>query len=510
LGLFTLLIAFGSTENLMAQTKRKIDILHADQLKFDERIGAKSQRLIGNVKLFHEGTTMYCDSAYLFPDRTMEAFGNVRAEQPGKVNLKAEFIDYDGNSQTAFLKNQGRVENEDFIIESDFLTYNLATEIATYKNGGIITNKENGNILISDRAKYITSQEQFFFADSVQLKTPEYTVYSDSLTYNAQTELGYFPNKVLMLSEKERIEGNRAWYYLNSDKVRFAKGVRIFAENSEISADSLNYDRALQTGEGFRKIELLDTLNKVKITGGYLFTNRDQGKSLVTKNALLAQFVDNDSLFISADTLRSVEDLATKQKTFYAYYKAGIFKTDLQGRCDSLVYSEVDSLVKMYYNPILWSDENQIVGDFIKLKNGPNGAEKLYVTNNGFISSLAEPGLYNQIKGRNITGFFSDSKLYKLLVEGNGETIYFPKDDPKEPDLEPMIIGMNKAICSNIEIRLAEGQVSRIKFMERPTATLHTLDEIQSMPTKLKGFKWRGDLRPNNKYDLFPKVLVTN
>ncbi|MGY6561111.1 MAG: OstA-like protein [Luteibaculaceae bacterium] len=493
------------TSLAQGQAKRKIDILHADVLKFDEKQGIKAQRLIGNVKLFHEGTTMLCDSAYLYPDRTMEAFGNVKAFQPGKVTLTAKFIDYNGNNQTAYLKENGRVENDDFTLDSDFLTYNLAKEVATYKTGGVITNKENGNVLISDKGVYRAQLKKFFFSDSVKMITPQYTVYSDTLIYATETELAFFPNYSLTVSEKERIEGNTTWYYINEDKAAFRNGVNVYAENSHIYADSLFYDRGKQIGEGFYKVMLLDTLNKVKITGQYLKNNQQTGKNLVTGRALLAQLVDNDTLFISADTLRSVEHLETKQKTFYAYYRAGIFKTDLQGRCDSLVYSEADSLVKMYRNPILWSEESQITGKHIQLKNGKNGAEKLYVFENSFIVSLADPGYYNQIKGRNITGFFSESQLKKLLVEGNGETIYFPKDDPADTLLEPMIIGMNKAICSNIEIRLNEGQVSRIKFLDKPLATLHTLEEMNTVPNKLKGFKWLGNERPKSKYDLFPK-----
>ena len=115
-----------------------------------------------------------------------------------------------------------------------------------------------------------------------------------------------------------------------------------------------------------------------------------------------------------------------------------------------------------------------------------------------FIIALKDTSKYDQIKGKNMTCHFKNNEMYRVDVNGNGQTIYYPKD-------EKGIIGVNKAECSDLIIYINDGKVSSIKFLKKPDATLYPLKTAPAEELVLKGFKWFDDIRPKNKEDIFRK-----
>ena len=175
------------------------------------------------------------------------------------------------------------------------------------------------------------------------------------------------------------------------------------------------------------------------------------------------------------------------------------FKTDLQGRCDSLVYSEADSTIRLFSNPVLWSEQNQITGDSISIRSWSGHIDKLKVRNNSFIISEADSGKYNQIAGRNMTGSFSENELSAVEVEGNGQLIYFPTD---EKSGKPRAIGYNKGECSNLHIEVSENKITRIRMETETNSVFNPLKLSKPEDFLLKNFVWRISERPKSKEDL--------
>ena len=93
-------------------------------------------------------------------------------------------------------------------------------------------------------------------------------------------------------------------------------------------------------------------------------------------------------------------------------------------------------------------------------------------------------------------GFFKNNDLYRVNVEGNGQTIYFVKEKEK-------IKSVNRADCSDLHIYLKKNQMDKITFVTRPDATLFPLDKVDLKELKLKDFTWRAHLRPAKREDIF-------
>jgi hypothetical protein len=180
-----------------------------------------------------------------------------------------------------------------------------------------------------------------------------------------------------------------------------------------------------------------------------------------------------------------------------AYYNCRIFSDGLQAKCDSLSYSFQDSVIRLYTAPVIWSEENQMTSDSIAIFTKNRQAETMELYNSAFITSQVDSIRFNQIKGRNLKGYFRDNKMYKIRIDGNGESIYFLSDKEGQ-------IGWNHAKSSSLEIYVDKGKINEIIEYQNPDGLLNP-PLIEKEKQKLPGFNWFDLLRPKNKSDIFKK-----
>ena len=126
-----------------AQEPKHIEILNANSLEYDESLGNKAKRLIGNVEFKHDDVLMFCDSAYYFDDNRIDAFSNVKILQGDTLSLIGEELNYDGNTKKAVIKRNITMQDPTMKLSTQILYYDLNTGIANYLNGGKIINKKN-------------------------------------------------------------------------------------------------------------------------------------------------------------------------------------------------------------------------------------------------------------------------------------------------------------------------------------------------------------------------------
>ena len=218
---------------------------------------------------------------------------------------------------------------------------------------------------------------------------------------------------------------------------------------------------------------------------------------MITGKAMATIIDSKDSLFLHADTLYNTFDKEQKTKDLFAYYHAKFYRHDLQGASDSMLYRFRDSTILLYKTPILWSDDNQLTSDSIHILTSKKEIRQLMLYNSAFIISKDSGVLFNQIKGKNMTGFFKDNQLYRIDVYANAETIYFVREEDKS------LIGINKALAGNMHIYLKDRKIEGITYLENPTATLYPEKDIAPRDLLLKDFKWHGAQRPLNTEQIF-------
>jgi len=451
--------------------------------------------LLGNAVLKQNNVTMYCDRAIFNEnDNSFESFGKIKIVQGTSVTT-GESLKYDGNTRTGKLRNNVRLIDGSLVLTTQFLDFNTADNTGYFYNGGQVV--DSNATLVSRTGHYQSLTKTYFFNDKVVLYNDKYTLRTDTLKYNALTKVAYVYGPATVTGDSTYMYFENGVYNTQKQIASLSIKAYIKRNGQTIKGDSLYYNKQEKMGRAFRNVEMTDSAQKIIIRGEYAEYYGEPQRGFVTKKALLISIGDKDSLFLHADTLQSAYDSTGKFKVLKAYHKVGIYKPDIQARCDSLVYTTRDSVLHFYHNPILWNYENQITAEYIEVLTKNRKPDLFKLKTQSFIVSKHDTSAqYDQISGRNMIGYLKDNQLTKIDVLGNGETIYYPVDKKE-------IIGVNKAECSNLKIYIDEKKVQRVVFLSKPIGALHPLKELDAKDLILKNFKWLDKIRPMKVDDIF-------
>ncbi len=493
ISLFSLL--FFPVIHSSAQNKQQINIEHADLFSYKEVNGVKLKMLVGNVWLSQKDLSLFCDSANFYNDENrVEAFGNVHIQQSDSVDVYGEILKYNGNTRKAVLKKNVVMTDHQMKLTTDTLYYDIATKTGKYLTGGTLLDGQTK--LFSKRGYYYSTSDDAFFKDSVVLIDPQYTLTCDTLQFNSKTHRAIFHGNTVIVSEESTILCSEGWYDTEQDIASFGKNTSVVNDSQTLNADSLYYNRNTAFGQAMKNVVWNDAAQNLKIESEYAEFYERNDFIIATDHALLTDYSSNDSFFLTADTLKSNFDSLAGYRNFFAYHQVKMFRSNLQGVCDSLFFSYKDSVFRMFDNPVLWNDENQLLADTIRILMKNKTVDGIQLISNAFICNRTDEGLFNQIKGRNIYGYFKDEELNKMYVEGNGESVYYGQNDAKA------YVGVNKSTCSNMWVRFANQKVDRITFLELPEATFTPMQKINPADFMLENFIWLQDERPESKNDL--------
>lgn len=516
---------------------KKVEIVHAKSLKFDSQLGNGAKRLIGDVEFKQENTHMYCDSAYFYENNSLEAFGHIHVNQNDSVHLYGELLRYDGNTKQAIITKNVVADKGDMHLTTEVLNYDMGKSVGFYTTPARITNKDN--VLTSDLGYFFSKTDDLTFKKNVVLTNqpagqtnPEFVINSDTMRYNTASQTTYFVGPTTIKSKENSIYCEDGWYDTKNDISRFSKHSFILTKEQKMFGDSLYYDRKSGIGRAIKNVNVIDTTNKIDIKGDFAIHYEETNTSIVTGHALLTEIQEKDTLFVHADTLKAIgeKDSTINKKVYvnkqkpdnkkinlkvknkessipavkpnvlsnhlFAYHKVKFYRKDMQGKCDSMVYNLNDSLMHLFGKPTLWSEENQLTADSIQLLIGQKSLKSMIMRGNCFIASQEDSVRYNQIRGKQMNGYFNDSSLYLVHVEGNGQTIYFVKD-------KDVIKAVNRADCSDLNIYLKSNKIDYITFITKPDATLYPLEQVNVKELRLKNFSWRASDRPKKMKDIF-------
>lgn len=494
---FLVLLLIGVASAQQRQGSSMVNIEHADYLEGSSRFGKNVQALFGNVRFRHHQTLMFCDSAFFYRDSNrVHAYGNIHIIQNDTIHLYGDTLYYYGFEDKAMVRSNVKLVNKDVVLTTHFLDYNRRSDVAYYFNRGQIVSGDNR--LVSDWGYYYPQTDEAHFRKEVVVTNPDYTMYSDTLLYYTVTEVVKIVGPTTIISDRNEIYSELGSYDTHNDVARLEKNSYVKGEEQLLKGDTIFYDRKSGFGEVFSSMFLLDSANHVIITGDYGYYNELEDKALATRNAVMMQISENDTLYLHADTLRAdpIED--TEYRIIRAYHNVKFFRHDFQGRCDSMVYDLKDSINTFYKNPIIWANLNQMSAGTIRLYTRNKTVYKAEMIDNAFVVAPEDTAAFNQIKGRNMTGYIRNNELYRIDVEGNGQTIYYPKDEDE-------VIGVNRAESSNLTLLLENRKVVGIVMRSAVSGNMNPPLILEAESTRLQGFRWLEEFRPKRMEDIFIK-----
>ncbi len=474
-------------------SRQKIEILQANELEGGTFQGVEIRKVRGDVIFRHQGALMYCDSAYQYAQRNaIEAFGRVRIVQGDTLTLTGDSLSYDGATRMAKVRGERVVmQDPSMTLTTQHLNFDMGQDLAYYFNGGTIV--DESSTLTSEQGYYRTDSKYLFFKEDVVLvgQDPPYRLESDTLEYSTITKEAFFRAPTRIVSQGRVLEASRGKYNTVTAVSNFAGRARVQNEDYILIGDSLIYDETRRRGRAWGDVEMIARRDSITIEGDRGVYDGVDGLAQVFGRGVMTNVMGGDTLRVAADTLVSIDRPQLPQKKLLAYPQVRIFRPDLQGRCDSLVFDRLDSLIYLFQDPVLWSEGNQIQGDTVRVQMLQNRIHRMITRQNSFIVSRDSLKNYNQVKGRHMVAYFDDQNyLSRIEVDGNGQSLYFALDG------DSVLVGMNRVDCSDMLVRLRENKMQEIVFINQPDARFIPPHELREPDRRLKGFRWRSQERP--------------
>ncbi|MDE0471957.1 MAG: Organic solvent tolerance protein OstA [Ekhidna sp.] len=475
-----------------AQKKDRIRY-KADELYEFRKNGQKIRRLIGNVIFTQETSTMYCDSSlYYVKENMMEAYGSVRIIDDS-VTITSRKLVYDGNSRDAQLREDVIYRKGEQKLITDFLDYNMDTEVGNYFNNGTLSDLTN--TLKSEIGYFYGQADYALFWTSVVLDAPDYTLKTDTLRYNTLTKVAISTGETTIITEDESVlHADGGVFRTEFDQSDFIDG-NIETTDYYMEADELFFDDLRKYYDAKGNVKLTAKNDDVIITGDKGYNDDKNGISKVYGNAVMRRVLEEDTLYLSADTLVSIESEYDSAKRILAYPNVKVWRYNLQGLSDSAAYHLQDSLLYFYFDPIFWNYENQIKGDTVVVEITEEEIKSMDLLQNSFLTSQDTLLNFNQVKGRTMRAIFKESEIQRIHVNGNCESIYYVLDENDPSDV--FTLGMNRILCSNMTLRFRDQEIYNISFYVKPEAKFIPPHELTPEIQRLKNFNWRDDERPS-------------
>lgn len=482
--------------------------------------------LAGNVKLKQGTSYFFCDSCVINDNtKTFEAWGKVHINDADTINVYSSHLRYFMNKRVAFLDGGVKLTDGKGTLTTPDLEYDLSTDIGIYTHGGKVINKKT--VLTSKEGYYYAGLKDVYFKNNVVLNDPAYAITTDSLLYNTQSQTARFiAETVIKDSSGRTIETKEGFYNIATGKAEFGGRPIIKDGKLTITANTIINDDSTGISQARGNVIIIDTVQKTTILAGEVFRDNKNDRILATRKPLMIIKQENDSIFVTADTLFSarltdlyskkdslVKDTVkgtkvinvknNKEKTdstnryFEAYRNVRIFSDSMQAVSDSMFYSFKDSTFRLFQKPVVWAKESQITGDTIYLFTKNKQADKLKVFENSFMVNQLDPEVFNQVKSTRMDGFFTNGSIDSIRAAGLVETIYYIQDE------DSAYTGINESSCDVLDIYFGKETLEKVVFRSNVSGTIWPMKQKDPKEMRLPNFQWLEARRPKTKFDLF-------
>ncbi len=512
----------------------------------------------GQAKLIQKETSMESNSIIFFEQRNYaEANENVYINQNDSIDIYSNQAKYFGNKRRVELIGEVALLQDVFTLQTNKLNYDLDKKIATYTTGGELN--DTTSTLTSKIGTYYVDKNEVLFTDSVVLVSPDRTIETQQLKYNLNDKWAYFEGPTTIYEQDQIIKTNKGKYNVDTGAAVLEGEPKIDNETQLATADQFLLDEesgfGVAKGNVYIKdkendielksselkqinddeFELLDQIDviswqdSIQLTSDFARINSKTEQYFATGNAtikllnqdgelladtlsysdqsgigtatgrpILSTANEGDSIFVVAKKMTALRKIYGVDTLYDGSLEEQIllYKSDLQAAADSAYYSQKDSILTLFKNPVLWTDSLQMTADTITLHFKNQELNKVEFRQNCFFIQWVEQQLFNQLKGREMDAYFKENNLDSLHVNGNAQTIFMVQDDDKS------FIAVDEMEAGKMDVLLEDNKLSEIFWFNQLKGTTYPFEQSNPETKLLQGFKWREQQRPKSKDDL--------
>lgn len=496
-------------------------IWHSDTLRELHKDSIAIQSLFGNVKLQSEKTFFYTDSlAMNHKDNFIEAFGHVHINDKDSTDIYSDYMKYYVDTKNIIFQKKVELKDGKGTLSTDELHYDMNMHIGDYYNGGKVVNKNT--TVTSKEGTYYADTKDVYFKKDVVLKDPAYELTADSLLYNSEQQMTTFITSTFIRDSSGRtIKTREGFYDMKNHRAQFGKRPTITDKEQIITADDIQFDDSTGVSTAKGNAVFRDSVQNLTLISNMMLANKKTNTFLATQKPLIILKQDKDSIYITGDTVYSsnipdsvlntpdsVQGLAivrtaknpndSSLRYLKIYHHVRIFSDSLQAVADSVYYSGLDSIFRLFTNPVAWAGGYQVTGDTMFLYTKNKKPDRLYVFENSLVVGKSDINMYNQIKGNTLNAYFKGGVIDFMRSMGNAEAVYYIKDDSMA------LVGVNRVNKADIiDLIFLNKQLNKVVLRQDADGVMYPIRKVNLDDMKLRNFKWLEQLRPKTKMELF-------
>lgn len=468
---------------------------------------------------FDRNVNMYTDSVYIKTRKLLyhtdydfaEFFGGLDAWK-GKNMLSSEEGSYDKTNDRFFFTIDVHVMSDTQEGWADSLYFDRSRDdLEMY-----------GNVQVTDSTRNVSAlSESLFYVDSLSK-----VILERDATVIAETDQGGQIDTIYMGADRMMywtvpkcdISGNvilaseKRLSDLAADPVATYRSKA--SQTADAGVDGNPIDGGGALGDAVMEKAAEADLDSLKIDGAGLPPMGEAGAlsdslafgDIQIDSVALAEQARLDSIALAesmaAERERFVQDsLANRDTTAIGFLTATghirIFKSDMQARCDSLEYSDLDSLARMFLSPIVWNEGNrQYTSDSLTVAIKNQRMDKANLMSNAFIIIQEDTLLFDQIRGAEIMAYFdSTTVLERFDALGGASALFYLKENDA-------FATVNKVETKMLSANFIDGEIDRISYFDSPKNDAYPLVQLPEEERQMKGFNWQPESRPKGRGDI--------
>ena len=256
------------------------------------------------------------------------------------------------------------------------------------------------------------------------------------------------------------------------------------------------------TGPDYTRDTLVDSTAITSMSDSLTISAADSTAS----DSTLVDTTMRDSMRIDSTTLERPFPADSSYKMIKAYRNVRMYRSDTQLVCDSLVALNTDSIIRLYREPILWSESNQVTSDSMAIHTFNQNIRKAHFMGNPIMGVEIDTMYYNQVKGKEMIALFSDGKVYRNDVNGNAQTIYYLQDDENTTDVTALMY----IESAGISFYFDEGEIDKIAYKQNPEYVIYPMSMIPETQKRIfDNFEWHSDKRPTRNSMILRHIRST-
>jgi lipopolysaccharide export system protein LptA len=494
---------------------KPINLINADMEEVNEHAFNGNIVYSGHVIAEHETSHLEADSIIYFRDKnSIEARGNVFFKDK-QSTLNCKKLTYNGITRNAIAYYNVKLVTPDQTVETEEMIYDANQDVAYFDNWGTVYKGEN--ITHTKVGKYFVKDNRIELGDNSTLESPEYILEGSDINYDSKNKIATF-NKFTRITNKKDptvyVTGSKGTYNTQTKQSELKNDGKIYYQGKILSGNDLFFDEIKGYGRGIKNVKLEEPKEKRFLIGEYAEVFQFKDSAMITGRPYMVKAFTNDSLYIHSDTLIAIQG-KDKKSIIRGYHNGRLFKSNISGKSDSLVYQETIGRVDFYKKPIFWSTGGrQLTADTLTayLNTATQAIDSIYGRAHAFViskvDSLSPKPEFNQAKGRMLHAYFENEELHFVDLKGNAESITYVEEDSKSKGKERM--GISISVCGILQGEFIDRKIDIISCQLSAESKLYPESKLPEQNRYLSDFEWRDDERLKKWQDIFPNVFPYN